>query len=225
MESSCINVNVFKPVHNAVHDMESLLWVLVYICLTRNGKNGFTCRPELQPGPGVENDLTKLVRTLFEQGDAKEKLRCLKNPDFFKNIVLKHVHPYFICLEPLLLKLRSALYFAHRYEGVEHYNIHKVILSILDETVVELGQERSDTKSDVLEAKRKRRDDWGKRRFVSRQISDTNGGKGESDHLPNPGGYSPVSQAQSDLPLLAIPNMPPDSPSPAPKRKRSKRLA
>ena len=224
MESSCINVDVPKPVHNAIHDMESLLWVFIYICLTRDGKNGVTCRQELQPVPGVDNHLTKLVRTLFEQGNAKERLQCLKTPANFEDI-LKHVHPYFNCLKPLLLKLRWALYFAHRYEGVEHYSIHKVILSILDETIAELRQERNDMQSDVLEAKRKRRDDWGKRRFVSRQISDTNGEKEESDHLPNPGGYSPVSQAQSDLPLPAIPNIPPDSPSPAPKRKRSKRLA
>ncbi|KAF8344924.1 hypothetical protein F5887DRAFT_235756 [Amanita rubescens] len=224
VESSCINVNVPKPVHNAVHDMESLLWVLVSICLTQDGKNGVICRQELQLAPGVENDLTRLVRVLFGQRDAKEKLRCLTTPAFFENI-LEHVHPYFNCLKPLLLRLRWALYFAHLYKGVEHYNIHKVILSILDETVVELRQERNNTKSDVLEAKRKRRDDWGKRRLVSGQFSDTNGEKGESDHLPNPGGYSPVSKAQSDSPFPAIPSVSPDSPSPAPKRKRSKRFA
>jgi len=204
--------------------MESLLWVLVYICLTRDGKNGVMCRQELQPAPGVENDLTKLVRILFEQRNAKERLQCLKAPAFFEKI-LQHVHPYFNCLKPLLLKLRRALYFAHRYEGVEHYNIHKVILSILDETVVELRQERNNMKSNVLEAKRKRRDDWGKRTFVSGQISDANGEKEEPVHLPNPGGYSPVSKAQSDLPLPDIPGTPPDSPAPAPERKRSKRLA
>jgi len=204
--------------------MESLLWVLVYICLTRDGKNGVMCRQELKPAPGMENDLTKLVRILFEQRDAKQRLHCLKTPAFFENI-LKYVHPYFNCLKPLLLKLRWALYFAHRYEGVEHYNIHKVTLSIFDETVVELRQERNNTTSDVLEAKRKRRDDWGKRRFVSGQFSDANGEMGESDHLPNPGGYSPVSKAQSDSPFPVIPSILPDSPSPAPKRKRSKRLA
>lgn len=204
-----------RPVHNAVHDMESLLWVLLYICLTREGDKGGR-RPELHE----ESDLAMQVRELFEQENAQKKSDCLEAPDEFEQILLS-VHSYFDCLKPLLSKLRYTLYLGHLYDGIEHYNIHSIILALLNETIAKLKQNRND--SVAFEAKQKRRKDWAERRSVLMQITDADGQKEGPDHLPNPGGYSPVSKTQSDLSLPAIPNFAPlDSPSPAPKKKRSR---
>ena len=207
------------PAHNAVHDMESLFWVLLYICLTREGDNGHR-RPELEHEQ--ESILAQRVRELFEQGNAQKKSNCLEAPAEFEKILM-FVHSYFDCLKPLLSNLRWALYIAHSYDGIEHYNIHSVILALLDETLSKLKQDRDN--SGALKAKQKRRKDWNEWRSFLTKTPDADGQKEGPDHLPNPGGYSPVSKAQSDLSLAAIPNFaPPDSPSPAPKRKRSRRL-
>lgn len=216
MARRCFQRGRIRPTHNAIHDMESLLWVLLYICLTREGDKGGR-RPELHE---EDSDLAIQVRKLFEQENAQKKSDCLEAPDEFDQILL-FVHSYFDCLKPLLSKLRYTLYLGHSYDSIEHYNIHSIVLTLLNETIAKLKQNRDD--SVAFEAKRKRRIDWAERRSVLIQITDADG---RLDHLPNPGGYSPVSKAQSDLSLPNVPNFaPPDSPSPAPKRKRSRRLA
>jgi hypothetical protein len=215
----CFQRGRIRPVHNAVHDMESLLWVLLYICLTREGNKG-SRRPELHE---EDSDLAVQVRELFEQENAQKKSDCLEAPDEFEQVLLS-VHSYFDCLKPLLSKLRYTLYLGHSYESIEHYNIHSIVLALLNETIAKLKRNQDD--SVAFEAKQKRRKDWAEQRSVVMQITDVDGQKEGLDHLPNPGGYSPVSKAQSDLSLPAIPNFaPPDSPSPAPKGKRSRRLA
>src|ERR1700684_2514021 len=52
--------------HNAIHDLESFFWVLVYICLTRNGPGGKR-RPELMPPrPGGRSPLYNTIQKVFE---------------------------------------------------------------------------------------------------------------------------------------------------------------
>lgn len=199
----CFNPKkVDGPIHNAVHDMESLFWVLLYICLTQAGTQS-TRRYELLPNANAtKNDLTMLVHDLFEKGDVGKRSYCLTLQRYFEAI-LANIHPYFNCLKNLLSKLRWALYLGHLYDGVEHYNIHSVILAILEEAIVELKKYRND--QEIAEAKENRRKKWK----ALRQVPDADEGS---------------SEAQSDQPMLATINRP-DSPSLAPRRSKRLRMA
>ena len=192
LNSTPFNHSFDHPIHNAVHDMESILWVLLYICLTREANEGGIRRHELQPDNAEKNKrLLKLICDLFEKGNASSRTTCLRVPKHFEEI-LEYVHTYFNCLKPLLLKLRWVLYLAHKYEGVEHYNIHSIVLSILEETISGLKQHRN--YREIVEAKENRRKKWMKWRVVP-QVADANEG---SERPSNMGGYSPISEAKNN---------------------------
>ena len=197
--------------------MESIFWVLLYICLTREANNDGIRRHELRPNSAEKNrPLLNLVCDLFEKGSTKSRSLCFRMAASLEG-VLKNVHPYFDCLRPLLLKLRRALYLGHKYKGVEHYNIHRVVLAILEDTIAELKEHRND--QEILEAKKNRRKQWMKWRAV-RQVPDVDE---ESDRPSNIGGYSPFSDAtDANPPLNAIPNKPLAPITPPPKSKKRK---
>ena len=186
-----LNPRIDHPTHNAVHDMESILWVLLYICLTREANEGGIRRHELQPNnPDKNKTLLQLICDLFEKSNATSRTTCLRVPNHFEEI-LKNIHPYFHCLKPLLLKLRWVLYLAHRHEGIEHYNIHSIVLAIFEETIAELKQHRND--QEITKLKENRRKKWMKWRVVP-QVPDEDEG---SERPSNMGGYSPLSEAKN----------------------------
>ena len=188
-----------RPIHDAVHDMESVLWVLLYVCLTREANEDGIRRRELRPNNAEKNDrLLTLLCEIFDRGNTESRINCLDVPAAFEE-VLKDVHSYFDCLKPLLLKLRWVLYLAHKYKGIERYNIHSIVLAIFEETIAELKQHRND--QEILKAKENRRKKWIKWRAVP-QVPDANEG---SERPSNIGGYSPISEAKNN----AAP--PPDS--------------
>jgi hypothetical protein len=181
--------------------MESVLWVLLYICLTREANEDGIRRRELQPNSAKKNNrLLTVLCEIFDKGNTETRIDCFDLPAAFEE-VLKDVHTYFDCLKPLLLKLRWVLYLAHKYEGVEHYNIHSIVLAILEETIAELKQHRND--QEIVKAKENRRKKWMKWRAVS-QIPDADEG---SERPSNIGGHSPISEAKNN----AAPGPPPDS--------------
>ena len=181
-----------RPVHNAVHDMESVLWVLLYTCLTREANNDGIRRSELLPNSAQKNEqLLNIICEIFDKGNTETRINCLHEPAVFGG-VLKKIHPYFDCLKPLLLKLRWVLYLAHKYEGIEHYNIHSIVLAILEETIAELKPHRNE--EEVVKAKKNRRNKWMKWRALT-QVPDGDEG---SERPSNIGGYSPISEAKND---------------------------
>ena len=93
-----------------------------------------------------------------------------------------------------------------------YYNIHSVILTILEDTIVELQEHRSD--QEIVEAKGNRRKKWK----ALRQVPDADEG---SSRRSNIGSSLLVSEAQPDQPNMAAINRP-DSPPLAPRK--SKRL-
>ena len=206
-----------RPIHDAVHDMESIFWVLLYICLTREANKDGIHRHELQPNSAEKDKrLLKLVCDLFDKGKTQTRIDCLEDPTALE-VILKSVHPYFEHLKPLLSKLRWVLHLAHKYKGVEHYNIHSVVLAILEDTIAALKEHRND--QEVLEAKKNRRKQWMKWRVI-RQVPDVDE---ESDRPSNIGGYSPFSDAtDANPPLNAIPIKPLAPITPPPKSKKRK---
>jgi hypothetical protein len=102
--------------HNSVHDLEGFFWVLVWLCLSRDGPT--RRRSELLPDnndPQQEQFRTVFART-FEAGDdvlALTKQRMFTTPGYFVKSILRNVSSYCKPLEPLLRQFYTTLRRAH----------------------------------------------------------------------------------------------------------------
>ncbi|KAI0329144.1 hypothetical protein GY45DRAFT_1418167 [Cubamyces sp. BRFM 1775] len=136
-------------VHDAIHDMESFFWVLLYLCITRAGpggerRNDLICKLDEIP---VEQKmqvapLHDLVHCLFDGDMAKiasHKKDLFEQPQNFEEQVLCHIHPYFEVLKPTLRRWWNLLVLAYAFEGYEYHNIHTLVLELLDPAVVKLA--------------------------------------------------------------------------------------
>jgi hypothetical protein len=147
--------NVDTRPHNAIHDLESFFWVLTYLCLTRQGPGGRR-RDELMPQQSRLPENEPIVRPFFcffgdeDIGNMAKNKRKLFQLDDYKEYVLKHTHPYFLPLEPLLLKWWKILRLGYKYPVFEA--VHDAFLDALKETIEALKnqpQERDDAAAAV----------------------------------------------------------------------------
>jgi hypothetical protein len=133
--------------HDAVHDMESILWVLVNLCLTLKGPGTRMIRDELLPDQDVDvprdETLEALVYELFDSEiDSillEKKQALLKKPKLMDSVVEKF-HPYFEALKPMVLQWWHTLVLAYRFRAYEYIHIHSHIIDILEETIERLKQ-------------------------------------------------------------------------------------
>ncbi|KAH8087144.1 hypothetical protein BXZ70DRAFT_899761 [Cristinia sonorae] len=139
------------PVHTAIHDAESVFWVFLYLCLTRRGPGGAR-REELQntlPAEadaayvkGVRSAVESFFDSPFEETVTRNKCFLFRHPSTFTIDVLPFIHPYFLPLEPLLLKWWKFFQIAYRtYDDVAQGVIHDQILDILDEGLASLPEQ------------------------------------------------------------------------------------
>ncbi|KAG6881628.1 hypothetical protein C0993_000731 [Termitomyces sp. T159_Od127] len=139
-------------VHDAIHDVESLLWVLVRLCLIRNGPGINTRREELDKNsPLFVPKLQHLILRLFK--GSVEEIETAKTDLHsqwlsFEEKVIVHFHPYFDPLKPLVLRWWNTLIIGYRYRADKFYNIHSHILRIIDDAI-----DRIKTVPDDYEAK------------------------------------------------------------------------
>ncbi|KAG6806747.1 hypothetical protein H0H92_010150, partial [Tricholoma furcatifolium] len=140
--------------HQAIHDMESLFWVLVYLCMTRRGPGMDMRRDELRD-PNV--DLSRAVDQYFD-GDSQTLRRrkggLLKHPELIEEEIIKHFHPYFDGLKPLVRKWWKILNLGYRYRAKEFYNIHAYLIRTINEAVASLPQETNQSDTDRELARR-----------------------------------------------------------------------
>ncbi|KAG6889541.1 hypothetical protein C0992_004801 [Termitomyces sp. T32_za158] len=141
-------------IHQAIHDVESLLWVLVRLCLTQRGPGIDMRRKELdEHSPDYNHQLKKVVVGLFE-GSASQvketKVKLVRNPDLtvFQNEVVAYFHPYFEPLKPYVCQWWAILLLGYRYRGEEFYNIHDHIIRLLDKAITEIGKDVSEDDKD-----------------------------------------------------------------------------
>ena len=142
--------------HDAVHDIESFLWVLVEICLTLKGPGELRDEfaddpdgdPEEIPEPGHgDYERTKHLRTvvwhLFKSNQVgclyKYKRRLFREPEFFETDVLQNFHPNFDVLKPLVTEWFSLLRIAHRYRLYEYHTVHDRVLAVFDKVLKSVG--------------------------------------------------------------------------------------
>ncbi|KAG6823245.1 hypothetical protein H0H92_010877, partial [Tricholoma furcatifolium] len=90
--------------HQAIHDMESLFWVLVYLCMTRKGPGMGMRRDELN----VTNPDVDLSRALFQYFDRNDhalmskKGGLLRRPQLIEEEIIKYFHPYFHSMKEII---------------------------------------------------------------------------------------------------------------------------
>ncbi|KAG6829050.1 hypothetical protein H0H92_005881 [Tricholoma furcatifolium] len=135
-----------KFTQDAIHDMESLLWVLVHLCMIRKGPGMDMTRDELLD---LDNPTT-LHDALINYFDGnkgtlrEEKTQLLWNPLGFEEQVVSHFHPYFRSLRSLARKWWSILILGYKYRAKEFYNIHAYLARILDQAIQELPESTDD---------------------------------------------------------------------------------
>jgi hypothetical protein len=128
--------------HDAAHDMESFLWVLVNICLTRKGPGINMTRDELLPNQDEDDPrdetLEDLVYQLFDSKNEsvllKKKQELLQKPGLMDGVVEKF-QPYFEELKPMVLQWWHTLVLAYQFRGYEYLHIHAHVTDILEGTV------------------------------------------------------------------------------------------
>ncbi|KAG6884649.1 hypothetical protein C0993_009285 [Termitomyces sp. T159_Od127] len=126
-------------VHEAIHDIKSLLWVLVCLCLIQSGPGIKTRHEELDKNsPLFDPKLQDLIPHLFE-GSQKEiettKRGLHRTWTSFEEQVIMHFHPYFDPLKPLVLKWWNTVILGYRYCADKFYNIHSHILCLINKTI------------------------------------------------------------------------------------------
>ncbi|KAF8648951.1 hypothetical protein AX16_006131 [Volvariella volvacea WC 439] len=121
-------------VHDAAHDMESVFWSLLYLCLTHKSGAGVQ-RDELH-GVGADANLVNVVHCLFNGDEAtveNNKQRLFQHFHDMEDHILPHVGKYFEVLKPLLRSWWNILHLAFRYRGFEYWNIHQMFLQAIDD--------------------------------------------------------------------------------------------
>ncbi|KAF8344955.1 hypothetical protein F5887DRAFT_236522 [Amanita rubescens] len=128
--------------HNVIHDMESFFWVLVYICLTRNGPGGKRRTELTSPKPGGRSALYNTIQKVFENVNlsdlALQRQNLVMDLLLFKQDILNHFHPYFGPLEPMMEKWYTLLQRARHHHSIEYDHIHIHVEAILDEAIMNL---------------------------------------------------------------------------------------
>ncbi|KAG6908725.1 hypothetical protein DXG01_003570 [Tephrocybe rancida] len=126
-------------VHEVIHDIESFLWVLVHICMTRKGPGINMKRPELdESSENYDSTLRNAIVSYFDgDGDLlkNSKASLLRNPEKFEDEILIHFDSYFEPLKPLVRQWWSILILGYKYRGNEYYNIHSHIIRIIGEAL------------------------------------------------------------------------------------------
>ncbi|KAH9885619.1 hypothetical protein C8Q73DRAFT_659679 [Cubamyces lactineus] len=154
-----------RVVHDAIHDMESLFWVLLFLCITRAGPGGERREDfagELTDFPKERQDqvarLRNAVRNLFD-GDvatiAYYKEHLFQNPQEFETEILRHIHPYFEVLKPTLCRWWDLLVLAYTFEGYEYHNIHAFVIELLDMAARDLASLDDSQQTEDTEDKEK----------------------------------------------------------------------
>jgi len=151
--------------HRVTDDTESLLWVIIFICIYYRGP-GRERRQELE---SKDTELHKTVHKIFnsdvkDMGWAKDSL--MRVPELFKEYILDRFHPYFDPLKGMVRKwygVQRRLY-ARSVNTDEGDHIHTYIKGLLDETIEEVKKnppaEEHPGTAKIRERRKKQIEDW-----------------------------------------------------------------
>ncbi|KAG6815017.1 hypothetical protein H0H93_011283, partial [Arthromyces matolae] len=125
--------------HQAIHDLESFLWVLVRICLTRKGAGVDMYRDELkEDAKEYDPELAAVLEQYFGTRSPPslqiKKMFLMHQPTKF-DVVINHFHPYFNPLKGLVRQWWHILILGYKYRAYEFFNIHQCIVRLLDDAL------------------------------------------------------------------------------------------
>ncbi|KAF8918249.1 hypothetical protein CPB85DRAFT_1558476 [Mucidula mucida] len=127
--------SIAVPYQDAIQDIESFLWILVHICLTRSGPSGAR-RAELTEHGNV---LRKVVYRVFNSDNATlalNKHRLFAIPSDFEKDIIGNFHPYFHPLKPLVREWLGLLRLAYTHrELYEYHTLHRRVIAMLEKAV------------------------------------------------------------------------------------------
>ncbi|GJJ10630.1 hypothetical protein Clacol_004857 [Clathrus columnatus] len=199
-----------STIHNAIHDLESFWWIIIYLCLTRESGGGHRRKNE-----AVTDETSRLIRNLFDSSDlqvgkTKAKYFHKDNGTALFDALLTHFPGYFAPLESMLKRWREVVVLGYTFKAYEYHLVHKYVLRIIAEAINSLpvALERSEAVDNEI---RRREDDYG---YICRISSSTN------VQTPTPivvtsSGISPIRNR--GVPPSARPTTNPPSPTPASK--------
>ncbi|KAG6835618.1 hypothetical protein H0H93_016476 [Arthromyces matolae] len=125
--------------HQAIHDLESFLWVLVRICLTRKGAGVDMYRDELKEdakeySPKLAAVLEQYFGTRSPALLQNKKMFLMLQPERFNGII-NHFHPYFNPLKGLVRQWWDILILGYTYRAYEFFNMHQCIVRLLSDAL------------------------------------------------------------------------------------------
>jgi hypothetical protein len=124
------------PPHDAIHDLESLWWIIVHLALIREGPGK---RRTVASGSNLEVILADFFDgdqrdlTLSKEGVFARKFNNSK--DNMKLELFDYFHDYFDPIKPVLEKWWIILKSGFEFRGYEYANIHEMILNVLEQEV------------------------------------------------------------------------------------------
>lgn len=149
-----------KAVHDSIHDMKSFFWVLLYLCLTRDGPGG-SRREELKGENcgGDANSVEQIVYCFFDSEDkhdlAHNRRLLFNDHEDMKDHIVEQFHPYFDVLKPLVIEWWRLLRFAY-YSG-SYTPMHEPLLAVLNSTLEDIAKMPPSTPSAATLAELERR--------------------------------------------------------------------
>ena len=130
--------------HDAIHDIESLFWVITYICLIREGPGKNMLRKELQNDDPESKDLQGVIYRYFDISDSHlifaNKQALFDNHNQMDNDILLQFHPYFEPLKRMMIQWWRVMILAYEYRKFEYYTIHDEVIHIVGKAMEELSE-------------------------------------------------------------------------------------
>ncbi|KXN89335.1 hypothetical protein AN958_05833 [Leucoagaricus sp. SymC.cos] len=150
-----------KP-HTAIHDVESLFWVFVYIALCFQG-------PGAEKRNLEDENLRYYIHYLFnDDSSRKHKKNIFEEEDMFDEL-LSHFHSYFEDLKILVREWRSILNLAYGFQrGMEFNYPHSIVRQRIESALRSVGKKEVPLPGEVQ--RRKRLDEESKK-AITQQVT------------------------------------------------------
>ncbi|KAF9031202.1 hypothetical protein BDZ89DRAFT_1111886 [Hymenopellis radicata] len=190
--------------HDAIHDIESFLWIMVNICLTRSGPGG--ARRDELTGEGTGHEmLRKVVYHVFDSDNDTlilNKQHLFATPSAFEQDIVGNFHPYFHSLKPLIRQWFGLLHLAYaHHELYEYHTLHQRVIAMLEKAVATAPfEDDDDNVAKILEKRQKE--------IAQLLLPSDTGSKSVAAHLDS----SPTATISQTHSQQRVPTSPPESP-------------
>ena len=215
-----------KWCHEAINDVESLFWVLTFICLVRKGPGINMLRSELLEDDPKDKKLQNLLHSYFDSDNrdsiSLNKKRVFMRKERMNDDLLANFDPYFEPLKNMMEQWLRIMILAYTHHKFEYYTIHDQIIHIVDKVIEDLSKSQpTDDPKTKVETKRrqdlrKERVKWFEERSDETAFDASGNQKAASDLEFSPQRPIRVPVVESSLRLPTNPR----SPSPNPKRQK-----